>query len=101
MEKKKEIDEILDRLTRWFEKNEKERTVMVVVSDKKEKFQVGRVVLGNNIDLSIALMTVMRDEELFAKVISEAFLTYIKMKEKGVSPGGFWQEIEDKFKSMN
>ncbi len=92
MEKKKEIDEILDQLTRWFEENEKKRTVMVVVSDEKEDFQVSRFVLGNNINLSIALMSVILKDELFAKVINEAYLSYFS---------GFWQDIENKLKSIN
>ena len=57
MEKKKEIDEILDQLTRWFEKNEKKRTVMLVVSDDKEDFQVSRFVLGMLKYIECGIMT--------------------------------------------
>ena len=92
MNKDKEIDEILDQLTKWFEKNEKKRTVMVVVSDEKEDFQISRFVLGNNKNLSIALISVMLKDELFAKVINEAHLAYFS---------GFWQEIENKLKSIS
>ncbi len=85
MEKKKEIDEILDQLTRWSKKNEKKRTVMVVVSDDKEDFQVSGLVLGNKINFSIALMSVMLKDELFTKVIDRAYRSYFS---------GFWQDVE-------